>query len=144
MIKQFELFERMSAGRQSNVMRVSLNQRGTFSLNQKAFDDLGKPDAVELFFDKINKLIGMRPCSPQLKHAYPARRQGKNRSYLVRAMSFCNYYNIKIVGTVIFTEPEVEDGMLILALANATQVAQRKAKKKSAPDQERPFLVGAA
>ena len=130
MITQFELFEKLSTERIAKSMRISLNDRGTFSLNQKAFDDLGKPEAVELYYDKVNKLIAMRGCSPELKHASSVRQQGQTKSYLVRAMAFSTHYNINVKGTIVFSEPTIDDGMLVLAIATAVQVPPRKIKQK--------------
>src|SRR5436190_3292000 len=126
MIKQWELFERVPTGRVARNLRVSLNQRGGFALNQKAFDDLGEPKAVELFFDKINKLVGMRPCDPDLKHAYSVKAQGNSKSYLVRAQAFCTFYGIEVTGTMLFVGPTIEENMLVLDLKTATPVASRK------------------
>jgi len=130
MIKQWELFERVSVGRVARNLRVSLNERGGFALNNKAFEDLGEPQAVEMFFDKINKLVGMRPCVPDVKHAYTVKQQGKSKSYLIRAMAFCSFYGIQVTGTMLFVEPSIEDKMLVLDLKTAKPVAARKSKAK--------------
>ena len=126
MIKQWELFERKSTGRVAKTMRVSLNERGGFALNQKVFDDLKQPKAIEMYFDKINKLVGIKACDPEETHAYEIKQQGKSKSYLVRAMAFCTTYSIKVTGTMVFVEPTIEDGYLVLDLKTAVPVKPRK------------------
>lgn len=141
MIKQWELFEKVSAGRVARNMRVSLNERGSISLNQKAFDELKEPVEAELYFDKINKLIGIKPVLEHTAYSYPVRKQGENRSYIIRAMSFLTYYNIKITGTVLFISPTVEDGMLVLDMNNTKAVT----KNRPQADSEQPaFVLGSA
>lgn len=133
MITQFELFKKVSVGRISRSMRVSLNKRGIFSLNQKAFDDLKQPEAVELYFDKVNNLIGIQPCAPDAEYAYAVKQQGKHKSWLIRALAFLTFYKISVTGTILFTDPKLNEnnGMVILPLDTATAI-----KKKSKPDQE--------
>lgn len=132
MIKQWELFERKSTGRVAKTMRVSLNERGGFAFNQKVYDDLKQPKAIEMYFDKINKLVGIKSCDPEADHAYEMKQQGKTKSYLVRAMAFCTIYSIKVTGTMVFVEPTIEDDYLVLDLKNAVPVPARKSKAKVA------------
>lgn len=129
MIKQWELFERSHTSRVAKTMRVSLNERGGFALNQKVFEELKQPKTVQLFFDKINKLIGIHACEPEDEHAYDVKQQGKSKSYLIRAMSFCSNYSIKVTGTMVFVEPTIEDGYLVLDLMKAAPVPERKPKQ---------------
>lgn len=130
MFKQFELFEKMPTTRTSTSIRVSLNPRGSFTLNRKAFEALNEPETVELYFDKTSRLVGMKACSPELRHAYPVKKQGTSNSWLVRGRAFCNYYNIRIPITVVFDDIEVEDGMVILDLQKVRETDQRKPRKK--------------
>lgn len=73
MIKQWEEFTQKSTGK-ADTIRVSLNARGNFALNQKAVDMLGVPEAIVLMFDKANQLIGLKASSPTVIFS------GQNRS----------------------------------------------------------------
>jgi hypothetical protein len=139
MMKQWELFEKIPVGRTARIMRVSVNERGIFSLNQKAFDELDQAEYVELYFDKINKLIGVKPVKADSKFAYAVKQNGKAKSYLVRALAFLSYYNIKITGTMLFPEPILEDGMLVLDMTTATPVGREKPAPKKG---QQSFVLG--
>jgi len=145
-LSQFELFEKAAVGRTARNMRVSLNDRGTFSLNQKAFDGLNSPAAVELLYDKTTGVIAVRPCSPELKHSYPVKKQGNNKSYLIRSLAFLGYYNLQIIRTVLFDEPKVESGVLFLNTRTAVQIPERMTKKSVAnttvTETNAPTLIG--
>lgn len=142
MLKQWELFEKIPSGRTARNMRVSLNERGAFALNRKVLDKLGGPAFVELYFDKVNGLIGMKPVSNETKFAYPVRRQGKANSWLVRALAFLTHYNIKVKGTYLFAEPTIEDGMLVVDITKASQISARKSKPEAS--RQPSFVIGKA
>ncbi len=131
MIRQFEEFTQTAGSRRSNVIRISLNSRGDFSLNQLAIEALQNSEKVVLLFDKINGLIGMRPAQLDVKHALNIKKQGEANSYLIRARSFCVHFNLKPTTTMVFDDIEIEDGVLILDLKKATEVAARSPRTKS-------------
>jgi hypothetical protein len=79
---QWEVFTQRPNVR-TDAIRVSLNKSGRFSLNQRAVESLQNAEKVELLFAKDNKLIGMRPCSPEVKNGHTLKKQGKSNSYLV-------------------------------------------------------------
>lgn len=109
----------------AGMLRVSLNGRGHFQLNQKAFDELGAPGAVVLFYDRSARRIGLRPSSPEVDHAYELKRQGSSQNYVVRGKSFCSYYGINVGDTVVFNDVQAEDGMIVLNLDNVTEIVRR-------------------
>lgn len=121
---QWEEFTQKSNYR-AEMIRVSLNARGHFTLNQKAFDGLGGPDAVVLFFDRDNRLIGLKPSSAGVEHSYELKHQTASHSYLLRAKSFCNYYGIKVGDPIVFNDVQIDDGMIVLSLDNVTEVVRR-------------------
>ncbi len=144
MIKQWDVFTETANSRRSNSLRVSLSKRSLFAVNQLGYEALNKAEAIELMFDKVNKLIGMRPCPPEQKNAFKLRQQGKSNSYYVRARAFCAYYNIKVNQTVVFDEPEVdEDGVLTLDLNKVTEISPRKPRKpKQTEERQEAFVLG--
>ncbi len=134
MEKQWEEFTQKSTGK-ADVIRVSLNARGNFALNQKTVDLLGSPEAIVLMYDKANQLVGLKASSPDVSHAYELKRQGTSQSYFLRAKSFCNFYGIDIGDTVVFNDVQMEDGVIVLQLTNVTEAA-RRVRPVRFPDEE--------
>lgn len=110
-------------------MRVSLNARGVFTLNQLAFDELGNPEAVELLFDRAEKLVGLKAVDKNLKHAIKVRKQGKNKSYLIGAKAFCKYYKIDVSKTVRFEDITMENGVMVLDTEKTVDVSAKQTKQ---------------
>lgn len=114
--------------KRATVLRVTLSIRRIFALNQLAFDEIGKPEFVELLFDRKARLIGLKPSKKNVKHAYPIRKQGKNRSYIIAGKAFCTYYGITVSHSVWFTDVTMQEGVMVLDLNKTTKVTQGKTK----------------
>lgn len=71
---------------------VTIQRRGTISLNASAHDQLGAPDAVELLYDKEEQIVGFRAVPKEAEHAYGLRAAGK--TYIVSGTAFTKYYKI--------------------------------------------------
>lgn len=54
-------------------MHVTLNHRGMFQFNRKAYEELGSPKAAVLLFEKATSTIGISPAHPHLREAFPFR-----------------------------------------------------------------------
>jgi hypothetical protein len=106
----FEVFTARKT-RSVTVPYFTIQQRGNFSLNRLAYEMLGEPQAVELLYDRVDHIIGLRPIDPSEKHAYPVRRQQNSASYVVSGHSFCSYYSIPTEITRKYTAV-INDGML--------------------------------
>lgn len=94
---------------------VAIQRRGNFSINRAAYELLGEPEAVELLFDRTERIMGMRPIDPSTPHAYPVRKQPNSASYLVAGNAFTQFYNIPI-GTTRRFDAAVIDGVLAVDL----------------------------
>lgn len=119
----------MTGGRGVYEMRVSLSPRGVFTLNQPTYDEMGKPEAVEFLYDRTERLIGLRPATKEIPHAYIIRKQKTNKSYLIGARPFCFHYKLNVENTVRFKEIKFTDGVLILDLKNTMVLEKRKVAK---------------
>jgi hypothetical protein len=89
----FEVF----TGRGTAVTKtpvVGILASGTLSVNAPAFELMGRPEAVELVYDPNERIVGMRPTSPEAPHAYRVRKEGHAASYSVAGKAFCDYYGI--------------------------------------------------
>jgi hypothetical protein len=75
---------------------VTIQKRGTISLNASAHAALGSPEAIELLYDAQEKIIGFRGVAKTAEHAYPVRAQaGKSVGpYIVSGTAFVRYYGI--------------------------------------------------
>jgi hypothetical protein len=92
-MSNFEVF----MGRASPIPRdaaLTIYPRGVFSINRAARKALGEPKAVELLFDRTERLIGLRGVSAQVPHAYPLRTQAASSSVLVSGRAFVRHYGI--------------------------------------------------
>lgn len=116
----FEVFDRRAAPLVSAPF-VTLQKKGPLSLNQAAYEAIGKPAAVELLYDRSNRLIGLRPTEPTNPRAYPVRAQAA-RNYLIAGQAFTKYYDID-TSVARRYEVEVRDGMLVIDLKTGGSVA---------------------
>ena len=74
---------------------VTIQKRGTISMNKAAYVALGEPQTVELLFDCNERLVGLRGIEYMAEHAYPVRGVGDEpTSYLVAGTAFAKHYGI--------------------------------------------------
>jgi hypothetical protein len=75
---------------------VTIQKRGTISLNKSAHVALGAPDAVELLYDQDEAIVGLHPVDATVEHAYPLRSaSGKDTGpFVISAIAFTKFYDI--------------------------------------------------
>lgn len=88
----FEVFTR-GRRRRSPGPRVTITNRGYLSINAAAYALLGEPPAVELLFDRSQRVAGLR-ASTDRTSAYRVRRTAARGSHLIAFRAFCAYYAI--------------------------------------------------
>jgi hypothetical protein len=88
----FEVYRRQRAP-VSSEPTVTVQKLGTFSMNSAAYDALSSPSAVELLFDKNERLLGIRKADPSARHAYGLRSVGKT-TWIFSGKAFSVYYGI--------------------------------------------------
>ncbi len=124
-------WERFTAGPpepKAERLYVSLNSSGLILINRKMIEEFGVPDAVVLFFDSKNHIIGLSPAHRELKDAFPVRR--KDGYWFVQIAVFCKHHGIRIEKTEQFVSPEIDnEGMLRLDLTNTVSAAQRNPRR---------------
>lgn len=91
----FESFSRRMVPLKADP-HVTIQKRGTISLNRSAFAALDSPDAVELLYDRERSIVGLRPIDPKAENAYHVRRSAPSPSgpWVVSAMAFTKFYDI--------------------------------------------------
>lgn len=115
---------------------VTIQKRGTISMNKAAHVALGAPDAVELLFDPTDRIVGFRGIDKSAGHAYLLRSTPGDSSYILSGIAFIHYYKIDISESKRY-DAQVEDGVLFIDLNDGGQVVTINRKPKdSAPDDE--------
>src|SRR5437762_1895312 len=102
---------------------VTINRGGKILLNDRTFRELGKPEAVHLFFNRERDQIAVQPTSARAPTAFPVRKR-TGRGFHIYASPFCLHFGIKIDATHSFTQPEIADGRLILKLSETVIVSR--------------------
>ena len=89
---QFEKFRRYKVTEAPNPM-VAFHARGLFALNELAYDALKRPEAIELFYDRGEKVIGFKASTRESPDSYAVRHHTKH-SYQVEGRAFTKFYGI--------------------------------------------------
>ena len=112
---------------------ITISRRGVISFNKMAFDMIGKPEAVTLFYNRREQKIGMKGASPRFSEAFPviaSRPAATTRTVL--AMSFLKHYGISVTETHKFLRPDlIGDRMLVLNLNETVIVSRVRDRKKA-------------
>ncbi len=105
-------------------------------MNEASYNAVGRPDQVELLYDKKAKIIGFRPASDKSAHSYPIKPQQNGRTFQTGGRAFCSYYGIEI-GKARRFAAEMIDGVLAIDLKgearDAKRVSRPKAESKKLP-----------
>lgn len=124
----FEVFNRRMAPL-AKAPSVTIQKRGTISLNKVAHKMIDEAATVELLFDPDARVIALRPSAES--HAYPIRNAQRDSGQTqLSATAFTQYYGIDTEVSRRY-EPYVEDGMLCIDLAGKSiEVTSNRAKRK--------------
>ena len=132
---QWETFRRRAAPVTTQPM-VTIQKRGTISLNRPALEALGEPAAVELLYDRDERLMGLRPVDPVASHAYRPRKQGRTSNIIVSGQAFTQYFNVETSAARRYPAAML-DGVLVVDLkqpgTDATGVRARGADGRPRP-----------
>lgn len=117
----FEVFDKRAATSSKTPM-VTIQKGGHFSLNRAAYEAMGAPEAVELLYDREEKLIGFQSAPPDRPRAYPVKTLGTNATgRLVSGQRFCKYYDID-ADVARRYEVQMQDEILVLDLKGENNV----------------------
>jgi hypothetical protein len=108
------LFDRKSQPK-TNAPRVTLQAAGTFSMNEAAFEALGRPAQVEMLYHEGEQLVGFRPAGEESAHSYPIKPQQNARTFQTGGRAFCSAFGIE-TGTARRFAAKVESGLLVIDL----------------------------
>lgn len=93
---------------------VTIQRKGTLSLNRAGYEALGKPEAVKLLYDRDERMIGMRATDPEEQGAYPVRPQAGS-NWLIAGTAFASFLGLD-TSTAKRYEAETMDGVLAVDL----------------------------
>jgi hypothetical protein len=95
---------------------VTHQRKGPFSMNRAAVELMGNPEAVTLWFDEDERLIGFKPASLDNPRAFPVRAQGKNAAtFMIAGQSFSKHYGLDTSVARRYAV-QMRDDMLVLDL----------------------------
>jgi hypothetical protein len=95
----FETFTRQRRANQQPY--VTLQKKGSISLNRAAFEALDNPEAVELLYDRDSNVMALRHIDSSVEHSFKVRAPaGSHGSWLVAGAAFASYYKIDISASV--------------------------------------------
>jgi hypothetical protein len=115
----WEEFEPGLRNKASAEMYVSLHKSGSFYLNAKAVEALGKPEFVVMLYDRSRRRIGLKAAPPSKRNGFllSNKETGRSHGRVIYAAEFCQTHKIRPKRTHMFVSPVIEkDGILMLRL----------------------------
>lgn len=132
----FEVFDRRATPLAKRP-QVTVQRTGGISFNASAYHALGEPEAIELLYDRKQRVMGFRAVAMDDANAYSIRPQGagKASSHLVSARAFLQFFGIPFEVPLRY-DAEPVDGVLTVDLKNpgrdATSNRSRKKQRQAA------------
>lgn len=120
-------WEKFTQPRKNNSDKTyaALNREGRIYLNRIAHEKLGRPEFVELFFDRRMSVIGIAASTESKNSAIPVRAKEKRTSLgrVIYASDFCKHFKIRPTGTIAFHDVSIDkEGIMNLNLSQAIEI----------------------
>ena len=111
---------------------ATINSRGEIMIGRFTYEALGRADALQLLFDRVNMSIGLKRTHSRTDNAYSLKPAGRHGAQHIRAAQAANQFGLRVNGTIRFLNPEIdEDGVLILDLRQTQPAGRRKVSGKA-------------
>ena len=142
----FEVFDKRSTPLVKRP-QVTIQAGGSLSLNLSSYHALGRPPAVELLYDREQRVIGFRPVPSETDHAYPIRGAGQKEhptSFIIAGRAFLAHFDIAVEQSVRRDASVTAEGVLIVDLkaagrdATSNRSRKRSVAAAAAPEDESP------
>ncbi|MGH9821028.1 MAG: hypothetical protein ACRD43_12755 [Pyrinomonadaceae bacterium] len=131
--RKYEKFKGGPYLSRGDEIRVTLNRRGMIYLNAKAYQCLGGPKAVALYYSREDDTIAVEPAYPRFVENFQVVK--KQRGWGVHASTFCRHFRIRVANTERFIRPDLtNEGHLILNLKETVTVGGIQKGKHAKPD----------
>lgn len=112
---------------------ITMNKKGYISMSRRTYERLDEPKAFNLYFDKVNSRIGLKPTALAARNAFPVAKQGRHGGRVIRAWRLMQEFGIDLPETMQFDDPEIDqEGILILDLRTARISKRAHSQRKSA------------
>ncbi len=121
--KNYEKFHGGPAARLGQLAepRVTINRRSLIYLNRKAYEALGSPKAVALYYSREDDSIAIESAYPRFAENFPV--IPKQEGWAIHASTFCRHFGISVPKTERFLRPDLnKEGALILNLRETVTV----------------------
>lgn len=91
----FETFDKSRVAF-SGEPHITIQKRGTITINAASFAALDEPNAVELLYDRADHILGLRTIAADVDHAAFVRRSTRSPSgpWVISAMAFIRHFEI--------------------------------------------------
>jgi len=130
----FQVYEKGSAP-QPTTPSVTIQRRGLISINRAAFEQLNKPEGVELLWDSDRRVIGLRPAALTNQNAYPVRPQVATNvekgPWLIAGSLFTQFIGLDTTEAYRWT-PSLEDDLLVIDISKPGSKASNN-RRRAAP-----------
>ncbi len=130
----FETFDKRAVP-MTKRPQVTIQAKGTLSFNASSYHVLGKPEAIELLYDREERVIGFRPVDKDSLNAYPMRPVSAGGTYVVAGNAFLKYYDIPF-GSPVRYDADYADGILMVDLKKEGRVATSNRNRAAAKIQD--------
>lgn len=112
----------------SDGVRVTIGPKGVIRMNKHAWAAIGRPEAAELWFDRINQIIGIVPREPEIEDAFPLKDINKGTGKIIRASPFCTHNLIKMMRTGVFNKVEINTQRIMSLYLDSLSAVGRGSK----------------
>jgi hypothetical protein len=110
---------------------VTIKRSGAIALNLTAYQELGRPQSVELVYDQRSRVIGIHPVDKAFAHCVYVRRASMslNGPFVLSARAFLDHYGL-FGGSTEKWSADMVDGVLCVNLDDlAIPVTSRPATR---------------
>jgi hypothetical protein len=90
----FEVFKKELVAQKGQAYVTIQREGRTIAFNEAAFVALGRPDAVELLYDRDRQVMGLRAGDVDADHTHPVRHNQRGTSHHVSGELFTKYYEL--------------------------------------------------
>ena len=89
-------FENPGISKADTRPAVSLQRRGNFQVNRAAYEYMGRPEALQLGFDRNKRIIAFKLAKSGGRGAYTVHKASGAETYSVAAKAFANLHDLDL------------------------------------------------
>ena len=112
----------------SQTVRITLNRQSHIYFNRRAFEALGKPANVYLYYSSLKEEILIERTEYRHSPAFPVLQ--KQNGWMIQAAPFCRNHRIRPGATKRFVDPNFGSGRVYLNLQRSV-IVDRGSRKQT-------------